>query len=82
MASMGVSRDALPSWDDIQILTAQLGKLPLLDDARVGSDVVIGPNAQKPSRTCLSARFRNLLNAPWRKAQNWLGRASALVRAV
>lgn len=46
--SMGVPRDALPKWDDIQILTAQLHKPPLLDDHPVGTGVVIGPNAQKP----------------------------------
>ncbi len=46
--SMGVPRDALPSWDDIQILTAQLHRPPLLDDEAVGTDVVIGPNAQRP----------------------------------
>ncbi|MEM9812601.1 MAG: glutamate synthase-related protein, partial [Pseudomonadota bacterium] len=48
VASMGVPRDALPTWDDIQILTGQLARPPLLDDAPVGTDVVIGPNAQKP----------------------------------
>ncbi len=48
--SMGVPRDQLPSWDDLQILTAQLHKPPLLDDDPVGTDVVIGPNAQKPLR--------------------------------
>ncbi len=46
--SMGVPRTELPNWDDIQILTAQLARPPLLDDADVGTDVVIGPNAQKP----------------------------------
>ncbi len=46
--SMGVSRAELPDWDDIQLLTAQLAKPPLLDDAPVGTDVVIGPNAKKP----------------------------------
>lgn len=46
--SMGVPRDQVPSWDDIQILTAQLHKPPLLDDDPVGTDIVIGPNAQKP----------------------------------
>ena len=46
--SMGVPRVELPDWDDIQILTAQLLKMPLLDDDPVGTDVVIGPNAQKP----------------------------------
>ncbi|WP_371225041.1 glutamate synthase-related protein [Roseovarius sp. 2305UL8-3] len=46
--SMGVPRNQLPDWDDIQILTAQLHKAPLLDEDPVGTDVVIGPNAQKP----------------------------------
>ncbi|MEM9027238.1 MAG: glutamate synthase-related protein [Pseudomonadota bacterium] len=46
--AMGVPRDQLPTWDDLQILTAQLHIPPLLDDAPVGTDVVIGPNAQKP----------------------------------
>ena len=48
VAAMGVPRDELPRWDDIQILTAQLSKVPLLDDAPVGTEVVIGPNAKKP----------------------------------
>ena len=48
MAAMGVARDELPKWDDIQILTAQLSKVPLLDDAPVSTEVVIGPNAKKP----------------------------------
>ncbi len=46
--AMGVPRDELPRWDDIQLLTAQLHKAPLLDGDEVGTDVVIGPNAQKP----------------------------------
>ncbi|SDZ61682.1 Glutamate synthase domain-containing protein 2 [Jannaschia faecimaris] len=48
--SMGVPRADLPDWDDIQMLTAQLAMPPLLDDHDVGTDVVIGPNAQKPLR--------------------------------
>jgi len=48
--SMGVPRDSLPSWDDLQILTAQLHRPPMLDDDAVGTDVVIGPSAQKPLR--------------------------------
>lgn len=51
--SMGVPRDQLPTWDDIQILTAQLARAPLLEDAEVGTDVVIGPNAQKPLRLAI-----------------------------
>ncbi|NQV43041.1 MAG: Rieske 2Fe-2S domain-containing protein [Candidatus Marinimicrobia bacterium] len=46
--AMGVPRQELPSWNDIQLLTAQLYKLPLLDDADVGTQVIIGPNAKKP----------------------------------
>ncbi len=48
VASMGVPRDELPRWDDIQLLTAQLHNPPLLDEAAVGTNVTIGPNAQKP----------------------------------
>ncbi|MEM8853583.1 MAG: glutamate synthase-related protein [Pseudomonadota bacterium] len=48
--SMGVPRDELPTWNDLQIVTAQLHTAPLLDDHPVGTDVVIGPNAQKPLR--------------------------------
>ncbi|PTX57102.1 glutamate synthase domain-containing protein 2 [Litoreibacter ponti] len=48
VSSMGVPRVELPDWDDIQLITAQLHKPPLLDDADVGTEVVIGPNAQKP----------------------------------
>ena len=48
MGSMGVPRAELPHWDDIQILTAQLAKKPLLDDVPVATSVTIGPRAQKP----------------------------------
>ncbi|MDG1859889.1 MAG: CDGSH iron-sulfur domain-containing protein, partial [Emcibacteraceae bacterium] len=48
MGAMGVPRRELPSWDDIQFVTAQLSKVPLLDDEKVDTKVVIGPNAKKP----------------------------------
>ncbi len=48
VVSMGVPRQLLPQWDDIQIVTAQLNRLPLLDDAAVNTEVVIGKNAKKP----------------------------------
>ncbi|MBL4613847.1 MAG: CDGSH iron-sulfur domain-containing protein, partial [Magnetovibrio sp.] len=48
MTAMGVPRLELPSWDDIQILTAQLATKPLLDDVAVGTELIIGPNAKKP----------------------------------
>ena len=48
VSAMGVPRDELPRWEQIQILTAQLHKVPLLDEDSVGTEVVIGPNARKP----------------------------------
>lgn len=47
-AAMGVARQDLPTWDDIQIVTAQLHKQPLLDDHAVSTRVTIGPRAQRP----------------------------------
>ncbi len=49
-AAMGVPRDSLPKWDDLQFVVGQLHKLPLLDEETVGTDLVIGPNAGKPLR--------------------------------
>ena len=46
--AMGVPRSQLPSWDDIQFVTAQLAKVPQLDHTPVATEVVIGPNAKKP----------------------------------
>lgn len=48
MGAMGVPRKDLPSWDDIQILAAQMARKPLLDDVGVGTSVTIGPRAAKP----------------------------------
>ena len=48
VAAMGVPLDELPQWDDIQFVTAQLSTVPLLDDDPLDTEVVIGPNAQKP----------------------------------
>lgn len=47
-AAMGVPYDQLPKWEDIQLVTAQLWKVPLLDDAAVSTEVIIGKNAKKP----------------------------------
>jgi glutamate synthase domain-containing protein 2/nitrite reductase/ring-hydroxylating ferredoxin subunit len=46
--AMGVPRDTLPKWEDLQFVVAQLHKVPLLDEEEVGTDLVIGPNAKKP----------------------------------
>ena len=50
MGAMGVPRPTLPQWDDIQMLTAQVATKPHLEDVDVGTDLVIGPNAEKPLR--------------------------------
>jgi methylamine---glutamate N-methyltransferase subunit C len=48
MAAMGVPARTLPRWDDLQVLTAQLHRSPLLDDEAVDTSVTIGPRAAKP----------------------------------
>jgi len=48
VAAMGVPRTELPSWDHLQFVTAQLARLPLLDDVEVDTTTVIGPNAARP----------------------------------
>ena len=48
VSAMGIALTELPRWHDIQILTGQLASRPLLDDADVGTDVVIGPGAKRP----------------------------------
>ncbi|WP_261859067.1 glutamate synthase-related protein [Photobacterium sanguinicancri] len=48
MTSMGVPRHLLPHWDDLQIMVAQMATKPLLEDVPVGTELVIGPQAQKP----------------------------------
>ncbi len=46
--AMGVPRSKLPSWDDLQVVTAQLAALPLLDDELVETGLTIGPSAKRP----------------------------------
>lgn len=46
--AMGVDRNTLPQWTDIQFLPAQLAHKPLLDEEEVATSVIIGPNAKKP----------------------------------
>ncbi len=47
-ASMGVDRNTLPKWENIQFLPAQLSKRPLMDDEPVNTTVVIGKKAHRP----------------------------------
>ena len=48
VSAMGVPGPDLPRWDDLQFVTAQLARLPKLDDQEVGTELVIGPRAKKP----------------------------------
>ena len=50
VSAMGVSMTELPRWEDINIVTAQLARRPLMDDDKVGTDLIIGPMAKKPLR--------------------------------
>jgi len=46
--SMGVDRNTLPKWENIQFLPAQLATRPLFDEDKVNTKVVIGKTAKKP----------------------------------
>lgn len=48
MGAMGVPRNELPTWDDIQILPAQFARKPLMDNIKIGTELIIGPKAKKP----------------------------------
>ncbi|TNE43375.1 MAG: glutamate synthase [Deltaproteobacteria bacterium] len=50
VSAMGVPLTELPQWSDLQFLTAQLARQPLLDDEPVDTHVIIGPKANKPLR--------------------------------
>jgi glutamate synthase domain-containing protein 2/nitrite reductase/ring-hydroxylating ferredoxin subunit len=50
VSAMGVSLTELPRWEDINLVTGQLARRPLLDEAEVGTELVVGPNARKPLR--------------------------------
>ncbi len=48
VAAMGVPRQELPTWDDLQFVTAQLARVPQLDEVPVDTRLVVGPEAAKP----------------------------------
>ncbi len=53
VAAMGVSRESLPKWDDLQFVVGQLAVLPLLDDAPVNTELTIGPRARRPLKLAM-----------------------------
>jgi glutamate synthase domain-containing protein 2 len=48
MVAMGVPRNRLPHWDDLQVMVAQMARKPLMEDVDVETKLIIGPNAKKP----------------------------------
>ncbi|MEL6536132.1 MAG: glutamate synthase-related protein [Bacteroidota bacterium] len=46
--AMGVDRNTLPKWEDLQLLPAQLARKPLLDHEEVDTSVIIAPKAKRP----------------------------------
>ncbi len=48
MGAMGVPRMDLPDWDNIQIMVAQLERKPLMEDVAVSTELIIGPEANRP----------------------------------
>jgi len=48
MGAMGVPGPLLPKWDDIQILAAQFASKPLMEEVEVDTELIIGPDANKP----------------------------------
>lgn len=48
VSSMGVPGPELPQWNDLQFVTAQLARQPLLDDESVGTKLLIGPGSNRP----------------------------------
>lgn len=50
MGAMGVPLTELPRWNDIQFVTAQFATKPLMDDAAVGTELIVGPRAETPLR--------------------------------
>lgn len=53
VVAMGVPLTELPAWNDMQLLTGQLARRPLADDAEVGMELVVGPQAARPLRLAI-----------------------------
>ena len=48
VSAMGIAREHLPRWDDLQLLTAQISRPPLMEDQEVSTGFTLGPGATKP----------------------------------
>lgn len=47
-SAMGIPTTELPKWSDIQFVTAQLHRLPLMEEVPIKTELTIGPKAKKP----------------------------------
>jgi methylamine---glutamate N-methyltransferase subunit C len=73
-ASMGVDRNLLPKWENIQFLSAQLAKRPLLDAEPVNTQVIICGNTKKPLKFDIPAFVSDMsFGALYREAKIALG---------
>ena len=48
VSAMGIAREHLPRWEDLQLLTAQMARPPLLEDVPVETGFILGPGAKRP----------------------------------
>ena len=83
MTSMGVPRNELPHWDDLQMMMAQMETKPLMEDHSVATELVIGPETRKPltldiplfvsdmSFGALSEEAKNCAGSGCRDGWNW-----------
>jgi glutamate synthase domain-containing protein 2 len=77
--AMGVERDLLPKWHDIQFLPAQLWKRPLMDEAAVNTETIIGPRAGKPLKLAIPLFVSDMsFGALSREAKIALAKGAAL----
>ncbi|MGS0826549.1 glutamate synthase-related protein [Shewanella sp. 0m-8] len=53
MTAMGVPRNELPHWDDLQLMVAQMATKPLMEDIEVSTELIIGPQARKPLKLAI-----------------------------
>ena len=53
IGAMGVPRSKLPHWDDIQILAGQFARKPLMEEERVGTELIVGAESRKPLKLAI-----------------------------
>jgi CDGSH-type Zn-finger protein len=91
MTSMGIPRNELPHWDDLQIMAAQMATKPLMEDQVVRTELIIGPKAKKPltlkiplfvSDMSFGAFCLKRLRLHWQKVRKWQAPESVPAKAA